>query len=434
MAGQLSLRAEIFHCLDQPRTEVHLPETVDRHARRQGVRRIYQPPREAEPVALHTVRQRRQARRHAGGYLLSVLVIGAANQDGGVARCCHFLHHHGGGDCFYELLHLLAQGNNLLPCPANSRGCVVVEEIRVNLAGLFLRPCARLNSGDAVNQVGCGGELRLFGGKSARINAHVVDVPVKTPVNPAERADAEGFVRLERLIEVIEKDPQFRRFSVDVDLDAARDPGAVVGRQDVMPPASREGAFGLHPERVVQPSLDQIELNFSLVQGEAVPFGARAFRHARHDRATSLRQNPRAQGELVIIAEVGDIASIDKSRAVEARRPADKSDDIERVVPGVVRAFAKLDDALAPCGNRLRLRERLELQTADKVEQCLVLGPDAGQRHALVAKSAQEQRARRIELAQLAQIERAGLLLLRPPLERLFGLGHGADVERAGEG
>src|SRR5437762_3502360 len=85
---------------------------------------------------------------------------------------------------------------------------------------------------------GRGGRHGLFEGKSARINPHVVDVPVKTPVNPAERADAEGFVRLERLIEVIEKDPQFRRFSVDVDLDAAGDPGAVVGRQDVMPPAS----------------------------------------------------------------------------------------------------------------------------------------------------------------------------------------------------
>src|SRR5213593_3528410 len=94
--------------------------------------------------------------------------------------------------------------------------------------------------------------------------------------------------------------------------------------------------------------------------------------------------------------------------ANEARRPADKSDDIERVVPGLVRAFAKLDDALAPCGNRLRLRKRLELQAADKIEQRLVLGPDAGQCHALITKAAQEQRTGRIELAQPAQVERAG--------------------------
>ena len=148
---------------------------------------------------------------------------------------------------------------------------------------------------------------------------------MKTPFNPAEGADAEGFFGLERLIEIVEKHTQLRRFSVDVDPDAGRGPGAVVGRQDVVPLAGRDVALGLDPERVVQPSLDQIELNFSLVQAEAVPFGARAFRHARHDRATSLRQNPRAQGELVIIAEVGDIASIDKSRAVEARRPADSA-------------------------------------------------------------------------------------------------------------
>ena len=64
------------------------------------------------------------------------------------------------------------------------------------------------------------------------------------------------------------------------------------------------------------------------------------------------------------------------------------ADDIERVMPGFDGAFTQQDDQLAPPGNALHFRQGLELQAADKIEQCFVLGSDAGQFHTLVTKLA----------------------------------------------
>src|SRR5437016_5063422 len=93
--------------------------------------------------------------------------------------------------------------------------------------------------------------------------------------------------------------------------------------------------------------------------------------------------------------------------ADSACRPADKRDDIERVVPGFVSAAPQRDDDLAPSWNGSQLWQRLEFEAADKIEQRLMFGLNAGQFHALVAEPAQKQRAGRIETGQFAKIERA---------------------------
>ncbi len=78
------------------------------------------------------------------------------------------------------------------------------------------------------------------------------------------------------------------------------------------------------------------------------------------------------------------------------------------------------DDELAPAGIGFRLRQGFELQAADEIEQRPVLGPDAGELHASVAEPAQKQRARRIETAEVGEIERALLALFQRLLQRLL--------------
>jgi hypothetical protein len=63
-----------------------------------------------------------------------------------------------------------------------------------------------------------------------------------------------------------------------------------------------------------------------------------------------------------------------------------------------------------------------------------VLRPDAGKLHSLVAQPAQEQRARRIETAELAQVDRAGFVLFQRLLQDLLGFLERVDIEHALEG
>ena len=62
-----------------------------------------------------------------------------------------------------------------------------------------------------------------------------------------------------------------------------------------------------------------------------------------------------------------------------------------------------------------------------------MLGPDAGERHAFVTEPAQEQRARRIEAAEVGEIERALLALFQRLPERPLGFRQRVDVEHAFE-
>ena len=53
----------------------------------------------------------------------------------------------------------------------------------------------------------------------------------------------------------------------------------------------------------------------------------------------------------------------------EVGGPADKRDDVERVVPGFVATFSQLDDELLATGNGGHFRQRLEIQATDEVQQ-----------------------------------------------------------------
>jgi hypothetical protein len=115
------------------------------------------------------------------------------------------------------------------------------------------------------------------------------------------------------------------------------------------------------------------------------------------------------------------------------RRTREKRDDVERIPPRIVRALAEGDDQLAPSRDRLASGQRLELQAADELEQRLVRGADPDDVHALAAKLAQVQRAGGVEVAKLAQVERARLVPFPPRRERVSRLAERAYIEHAFE-
>ena len=92
-----------------------------------------------------------------------------------------------------------------------------------------------------------------------------------------------------------------------------------------------------------------------------------------------------------------------------ARGASDERDHVERVAPRLVRGLAELGDEFARPRHRGRLRQRLQIEPADEVEQGLVLGPDAGQLDALVAQRAKQQRPRRVEVVEAGEVERPRL-------------------------
>ena len=63
MRRPFALRAEILHRLDQAGAEIHLPEAIHGHARRQRIGGIDQPFGEAQAIVRHAGGQRRQRRR-----------------------------------------------------------------------------------------------------------------------------------------------------------------------------------------------------------------------------------------------------------------------------------------------------------------------------------------------------------------------------------
>ena len=83
---------------------------------------------------------------------------------------------------------------------------------------------------------------------------------------------------------------------------------------------------------------------------------------------------------------------------------ADKSDDLHHIVPGIMCAFAELDDKLAPPGNGLDLRQWLDIELTDEIKQHPVFGADTGEFHTLITKTAQEQRARCVQAVEFGNV------------------------------
>src|SRR5437899_2421581 len=87
----------------------------------------------------------------------------------------------------------------------------------------------------------------------------------------------------------------------------------------MMPTVRFQRGLRLHAQRVVEPALGQVDLDFSVRQLQAVAFALGRLDHARQDRAAlvMLRINPRAGAELVVKTEGGGLIGVEESLAVK---------------------------------------------------------------------------------------------------------------------
>ena len=94
MRRRRPLRPEILGRLHNPRPENLLPEPVDRHPRRQRIRRIHHPLRQPQPVPRQARIHRRQHARHVRLHLFPRRIVHAPVQDVGLGLCVRSLLHH----------------------------------------------------------------------------------------------------------------------------------------------------------------------------------------------------------------------------------------------------------------------------------------------------------------------------------------------------
>ena len=115
-----------------------------------------------------------------------------------------------------------------------------------------------------------------------------------------------------------------RELAVDVDLDARGQPRAVVGDGDVVHCSAGTSCCRLDADRVVQPALDEVDLDLASVEHDAVALALAARRPSARGwcppRVPSGLIQARER-ELVVEAEPGDVAGVEERMAVEARWP-----------------------------------------------------------------------------------------------------------------
>ena len=110
MRRMIRLRTKILRRLHEADAHEFFPLAVHPHARRERVRGIDEPAREAEAVRRRTRGHWRQHRWQARLHGVALLVVFAAHEQERVARRGQFLHHHRGGQARLQIIHRLFRG------------------------------------------------------------------------------------------------------------------------------------------------------------------------------------------------------------------------------------------------------------------------------------------------------------------------------------
>ena len=138
MRGSLALRTEIFRCLDNAGSEIHLPIAIDGHTGGERMRGVDQPLGKTQAIVRGAGRQRGQHRGNAGRNLVALITVVATAEDEAVAGLLHLGHHHGGRDSPVKLVPALPHGSELGVGCAVSVGGVVCEVVVAQFLGLGL--------------------------------------------------------------------------------------------------------------------------------------------------------------------------------------------------------------------------------------------------------------------------------------------------------
>src|SRR5262249_11530009 len=98
---------------------------------------------------------------------------------------------------------------------------------------------------------------------------------------------------------------------------------------DVVPATRLQAPFRFDPQGVVQPALNEVELELTSGKLERVTTTAVAVLGARNDGALAVaRQNPCREREFVVETKVPDVAHVHESLAIEVGSPANTARDV----------------------------------------------------------------------------------------------------------
>ena len=90
-----------------------------------------------------------------------------------------------------------------------------------------------------------------------------VERAVESAGRPSAAANSQRFLGLEGLIQLVEQDMDRSRSAVDKNADAFCFAGAVVAHGHMVPAGRFETLGRFHADRVVEPPLDEIDLQFA---------------------------------------------------------------------------------------------------------------------------------------------------------------------------
>src|SRR5882762_6795080 len=116
-------------------------------------------------------------------------------------------------------------------------------------------------------------------------------------------------------------DFELQRLTIQINLNAARQPRSVVRYHDMRPPFQLDGRVALNAGSIIQPAEHHIGLQVPVLEIEtqtvAVDF---ILRPAQNGTRCSLRINPGSQCERIVETEIRDVPNLYVALAVESRR------------------------------------------------------------------------------------------------------------------
>ena len=251
--GQVTLQAQVLAGGDESRAKDLSPETINNHARGQGMLRVRQPLGEAETVVRQGVVPREDARRHAGftGLGQLRLVVFAAGEHVGLGSDRRMFHRREGRG---RLLMCGEGATGLLDAfPGLGEGGVGTE---ASLFGLHGR-----RQGSGIQPV----KDRDFGGRQGGVpELDLVERAVAEACVAGTGADLQGIVS--RLgMERVAYDRRLHLASIEVHVQPSRFGGTIVGDRHSMPLAHRKLLNRLDGGGAVGPEVDHAPAELPLV-------------------------------------------------------------------------------------------------------------------------------------------------------------------------
>src|SRR5262245_30965161 len=101
----------------------------------------------------------------------------------------------------------------------------------------------------------------------------------------------------------------------------------------MMPLIGRQRPFRLYAQCVIEPALNEVDLQLACFEDDAVAFALLGVGQPRQNRSSlrALRVDPRGEREPVVKAEIPDVTSVDEPRAVELDSLSDAPRGVSRL-------------------------------------------------------------------------------------------------------